>query len=184
MGQTYIVWHFILNQLAWCHCRPCTDCLRIMCCIINIVLYCMSAACSHNAVQALNEIMFTNLSLLQSTLSTSANLTDSTCTVITLLEVKHFLLWFISDVFAESLLQWLISYWGHWVVLNRASTICGCQCALGRGCCKRPLSIWGCRKPACRQKKLIHPAPWATLQALLHPKLSIFVTATSILQSL
>lgn len=44
------------------------------------------------------------------TLNESANLTDSTCTVITRLKVKQFLLGFISDVLAESLLQWLISY--------------------------------------------------------------------------
>ena len=74
------------------------------------MLHCMSAACSRGVLHAFNEMMFTNLSFLQSTLSTSANLTDSTCTVITLLEVKHFLLGFISDVLAESLLQWLISY--------------------------------------------------------------------------
>ena len=32
---------------------------------------------------------------------------------IAVLEVKHFLLWFVSDVLAEALLQWLISYQGH-----------------------------------------------------------------------
>ncbi len=107
--------------------------------------------------------------------SASAILTDSTFTVIAVLDVKHFIHGFISDVLAESQLQWLISYWGNWVILNGADTSCGCQCALGRGCCKSPLSIWGCRKPACRQKKLIHPAPCATLQALFNPEMSIFV---------
>ena len=82
---------------------------------------------------------------------------------------------FISHVLAESLWLWLISYRDHWVVWNRADTSCSCQCALGRGCCKRPLSTWGCRKPACRQKKLINPAPCATLQDSFNPKRSIFL---------